>query len=245
MNTENKRVFVTGGGSGIGLAIARRFAESGYNVTIGGRNEERLRAAALPYAVLDVTDETSVREVSARIGAIDILIANAGVAHTAPALKTSIEDWNRIISVNLTGVFLCARSFAPAMIERGWGRVIAVASTASLRAYPYASAYVASKHGLLGLVKTLALELAKTGVTANAICPGFTDTPMFRQSVRNIVDKTGRSPEETAAALLKDQPMGRLIKPDEVADAALWLASESARSVNGQAIAIDGGETTP
>lgn len=243
MSEKAKRVFVTGGGSGIGLAVARSFARAGYEVAVGGRNEERLKAAGFPYVLMDVGDEASVDAAAKEIGAIDILIANAGAAHTAPALKTSLEDWNRIVTTNLTGVFLSARAFAPAMIENGWGRIIAIASTASLRAYPYASAYVASKHGVLGLVKTLALELAKTGVTANAICPGFTDTAMFQQSVQNIVDKTGRAPEEAAAALLKDQPMGRLIKPDEVAGAALWLAGESGAGVNGQAIAIDGGET--
>ena len=243
MNDGIKRVFVTGGGSGIGLTIARGFSDSGYGVTIGGRDEARLRAAGLPYAVVDVTDESSLKEAAAKIGPVDILIANAGIASTAPALETSVEEWNRIISVNLTGTFLSAQHFAPAMIGRGWGRIIAIGSTASLRAYPYASAYVASKHGLLGLIKTLALELAKTGVTVNAICPGFADTPMFERSVRGIVDKTGRTPEKAAAALLKGQPMGRLIEPKEVADAALWLASDSGRSVNGQAIAIDGGET--
>lgn len=243
MNDQTRRVLVTGGGSGIGLAVARGFASAGYDVVISGRNEERLKASGFPYTVMDVGNETSVAEAANKIGAIDILIANAGVAHTAPAMKTSLQDWDRVVSTNLTGVFLCARAFAPSMVKKGWGRIIAIASTASLRAYPYASAYVASKHGALGLIKTLALELAKTGVTANAICPGFTDTPMFQQSVCNIVDKTGRAPEEAAAALLKDQPMGRLIEPDEVAAAALWLAGESGRTISGQAIPIDGGET--
>ncbi|WDI30671.1 SDR family NAD(P)-dependent oxidoreductase [Hyphococcus flavus] len=243
MNKRNKRIFITGGGSGIGLSIAQSFSKAEYDVTIGGRNEERLKSSGFPYAVVNVADETSTVNAVKEVGPVDILIANAGIAHTKPALKTSLEDWNRLVATNLTGVFLSARSFAPAMVKNKWGRIIVIASTASLRAYPYASAYTASKHGVLGLVKALALELAKTGVTVNAICPGFTDTPMFKASVRNIVEKTGRSTEEAAAALLKDQPMGRLIEPDEIADAALWLASESGRTVNGQAIAIDGGET--
>lgn len=243
MSKDIKRVLVTGGGSGIGLVAAKEFKSRGYEVVIAGRDENKLRSSGLPYVVADVANEASVSDAAEKTGPVDILVANAGVAFTAPVLKISRDDWERVLATNLTGVFLCVRAFAPKMIDRKWGRIIAIASTASLRAYPYVGAYVASKHGLLGLIRTLALEFAKTGVTANAICPGFTDTPLFQKSVQTIVDKTGRSPEAAAAALLKDQPMGRLIKPEEVADTALWLASEAAGAVNGQAIAIDGGET--
>ncbi|WP_425408423.1 SDR family NAD(P)-dependent oxidoreductase [Hyphococcus sp.] len=243
MNTQKKHIFITGGGSGIGLAVARAFAGAGHDVTISGRNENRLKDTGFSYAIMDVTDENAVAETAATIKPVDILIANAGIAATAPFVKTSLQDWNAVLAANLTGVFLCARAFAPAMVENNWGRIIAIASTASIKPYHYSSAYVASKHGVLGLIKTLALELAKTGVTANAICPGFTDTPMFEQSVSRITGKTDRTSEEAAALLLKDQPMSRLVDPAEIAETALWLASNAARTINGQAIAIDGGET--
>ncbi len=241
--SHEKHVLVTGGGSGIGLAVARGFADKGYSVIIGGRDSQKLRSSGLRHIQINVTDEQSVMAAVDESGPIDILVANAGAAFTAPALRTPLNEWENMLAVNLTGVFLCARAFAPQMINKGWGRIITVASTASIRAYPYAAAYVAAKHGVLGLVKTLALEFAKTGVTVNAICPGFTDTPLFQSSVDNIVNKTGASREDAAMALLKGQPMGRLIQPEEVAHTALWLASEAAASVNGQSIVLDGGET--
>lgn len=241
---KQRTVFITGGGSGIGLAIARQFAANGDTVTVSGRNKKRLKETGLSFLEMDVTDEQSVIDGIKAAGPIDIFIANAGAAATAPALKTKRETWDQMIAVNLTSTYLCAREVVPQMQSRGWGRFIAIASTASLKAYPYTGAYAAAKHGVLGWVKSLALELAKTGVTANAICPGFTDTPLVEDALDNIVAKTNKSREEALAAFVKDNPMGRLIKPEEVASAALWLASDGAASINGQAITIDGGETT-
>ncbi len=239
----SKRALVTGGGSGIGLAIAQIFAASGIDVTVAGRDTARLKDSGFPFIEMDVTDEGSVAACVAAAGPIDIFVSNAGAAATAPSLKTSRTIWDAMIAVNLTGAYLCARAALPPMIERGWGRFIVIASTASLKGYAYAGAYAAAKHGVLGWVRTLALEHAKSGVTCNAICPGFTDTPLIGRAVGAIVGKTGRGAEDAQAVFTKDNPMGRLIDPAEVAAAALFLASDGAASVNGQAIVIDGGET--
>ena len=241
MTAPRRQVLVTGGSSGIGLAIARAFHDAGHEVRVAGRDRTKLEASGLPWLQMDVCDETSVAEAVASLPRIDIFIANAGGAATAPLVKTRRADWDRMIALNLTSVWLCARAAVPAMMERGWGRFIAIASTASVKGYAYAGAYAAAKHGALGLVRSLALELAKTGVTANAICPGYTDTPMLRSAIDTVAAKTGRPDPE--AAFTKANPLGRLIAPEEVAGAALWLASDAAAGVNGQAILIDGGET--
>lgn len=237
-----KRALVTGGGSGIGLAIAKALAADGAEVTIAGRDAAKLKAAGFPFVRMDVTDEASVLTGVSEAGVIDIFVNNAGFAATAPSLKTTRAMWDEMIALNLTSAFTCARGLVPAMIERGWGRFIAIASTASLKAYAYTGAYAAAKHGLLGWVKTLALEHAKTGVTFNAICPGFTDTPLIAGAVGRLAAKSGGDVEAGKRALVKDNPMGRLILPEEVAAAAVYLASEGASSVNGQSIIIDGGE---
>lgn len=237
-----RRVFITGGGSGIGLEIARRFAAAGDEVTIAGRNPARLKEAGLSFLEMDVTDEASVRAGFAKAGRMDALIANAGNAESAPALKTSKGLWDAMLAVNLTGVFLCAREAAAQMVKRKAGRIIVIASTASLKGYPYVAAYAAAKHGALGLVRSLAVEFAKSGVTVNAICPGFTDTDLVARSLDAITAKTGRSKDEAMKALVKDNPQGRLVSPAEVAAAAFWLASVEAAAVNGQSIVIDGGE---
>lgn len=242
MTSIQRRALVTGGGSGIGLSIARAFAADGVAVTVAGRNEAKLKASGFPHLVMDVTDEASVAAAVKAAGRIDIFVNNAGFAATAPTLKTTRAMWDEMIALNLTSAFVCAEAVVPQMIERGWGRFISIASTASLKAYAYTGAYAAAKHGQLGWVRTLALEHAKSGVTFNAICPGFTDTPLLTGALDRIKAKSGGDAEAAKGALAKVNPMGRLVRPEEVAAAAVWLASEGAASVNGQAIVIDGGE---
>ncbi len=239
---NQRRALVTGGGTGIGLATAKNLLSAGYHVTISGRSEDSLQATGMPYLMMDVTSESSVNHAISQLGELDILVSNAGAARTAPLLKTPLELWQQMLEVNLTGAFLCAKAACPGMVERGWGRVVVVASTSSLKGYPYTAAYTAAKHGVLGMVKTLALELAKTGVTANAVCPGFTNTDLLARSVDNIVKTTSMTNDQAMAALLKDNPMQRPVEPSEVAQAIGWLVSDGAAATNGQAIVIDGGE---
>ncbi len=236
------KALVTGGGSGIGLAIARRLDKLGYSVVVSGRNADKLGASGFEHVVMDVTDAASVTGAAEQLGALSVLVSNAGIAPTAPALKTSDEMWGDVMATNLTGAFQVAKAFLPAMVKNGSGRFIAIGSTASLRAYRYTMAYAASKHGLLGMVKTLALELAETGVTCNAICPGFSDTAIVQGAVDSIASKTDRSKEEALSAFTQDNPMGRLVAPEEIANCVEWLCSDLAASINGAAIPVDGGE---
>ncbi|GIW73412.1 MAG: 3-hydroxyacyl-CoA dehydrogenase [Planctomycetota bacterium] len=245
---------VTGAGRGIGAAIAERLAAAGAAVVLAARSRgeleavaERIRAAGgtAHVAPCDVADEASVeglrRLALARLGAVDILVNNAGVAGSAPLRALELAEWNRMLAVNATGTFLCTRAFLPAMAERGWGRVIAIASVAARTGAPYIAAYAASKHAVLGLVRCAALEVARQGVTVNAVCPGYVDTPMTEQSIQRIVARTGRSREEALAAILATTPQRRLIRPEEVAGLVLWLCSPEAAGVNGQALVLDGG----
>lgn len=238
-----KRVLVTGGGSGAGAALARAFAGAGAAVTVAGRRIAPLRAVAggaMTAIAADVTDEASVASLFAQAGPQDVVIANAGAADSGPLARTSLADWSAMLAVNLTGVFLTFREGLRGM--GGWGRLIAVASTAGLKGYAYAAPYAAAKHGVVGLVRALALETARRGITVNAICPGFLDTDMTDRSVARIAATTGRDPAEARAALERASPQGRLIRPEEVAACALWLCGAGSDAVNGQAIALSGGE---
>jgi 3-hydroxybutyrate dehydrogenase len=248
--SEALNALVTGGGRGIGAAIAAALTRKGARVTILGRNEAALKARidagdAAAFIVADVTDASAFEKTMTRIAAdeaIDILVNNAGAAMSAPFLKTSHADFQRMLDVNLLGPVIATQALVPGMVARKFGRIINIASTAALKGYPYVSAYVAAKHGLLGLTRSLAVELARTGVTANAVCPGFTDTDMVDASVQTIVAKTGRTPEAVRAELTKSNPMGRMIAPDEVADAVCFLARRESGAITGSAIAVAGGE---
>ena len=246
-----RTAIVTGGGSGIGLAIATRLAREGARVAILGRDLDRAEAAAnaldgaLGFAC-DVTDAAQVREavahIDATLGPAQILVNNAGAAESAPFEKTDPALFNRMLSANLTGVFLMTQAALPAMKSAGWGRIVSVASTAGLKGYAYVSAYSAAKHGVIGLTRSLALETARSGVTVNAVCPGFTETPLLERSVANIAAKTGMPDAEARASLAETNPQGRLIAPEDVADTVSWLASDGAHAITGQAVAVAGGE---
>lgn len=246
--SAQRHAVITGGGSGIGAAVARQLLEQGLRVTLMGRSLERLRAQQqalgpeVGIQACDVGDEASVAAAFAAAGPVDILVNNAGQVETAPLAKTSLESWQRLLNVNLTGTFLCSRAVLPGMSERGFGRIVNVASTAALKGYAYVAAYCAAKHGVLGLTRALALETVKKGVTVNAVCPGYTETEIVAQAVQTIMAKTGRTAEAARAELAAANPQGRLIQPEEVAATVAWLVGEGSASITGQAIAVAGGE---
>ena len=249
MDLSGKRVLITGGSGGLGRVLAADFAKVGADVHIAGRRRAALdeAIAAIPGVTahqLDVTDESATDSLFATLGSCDIVIANAGIADSAPLHHTSLDQWQQIMAVNLTGCFLTFRAGLRALRDAGTsrGRLIAISSIMGLSGYSYASAYSASKHGVNGLVKSLAAELATSGITANALCPGYLDTGMTDRSIANIVERTGRTPEAVRAALTTTSPLGRLITPAEVSHAALWLCGPESDAVNGQEIVINGGK---
>ncbi len=250
----DQHAIVTGGGRGIGAAIAAALAREGATVSVLGRDGGRLAAqvealggsSRAQAVTVDVADEASVRAafaaVQGRFGRVDILVNNAGQAESAPFARTDSALWQRMLAVNLTGTYLCTRAALPEMVARGAGRIVNVASTAGLVGYAYVAAYCAAKHGVVGLTRALALECAKSGVTVNAVCPGYTETDLVREAVAGIVQKTGRSEAEARAALVARNPQARMVQPAEVANAVLWLCLPGSEAITGQAIAVAGGE---
>jgi NAD(P)-dependent dehydrogenase (short-subunit alcohol dehydrogenase family) len=248
---NGKIALITGGGRGIGRAIALAFAREGARIAVAARTAEQVEQVADEIgdgaisAICDVSDPKSVTrmftDVRDRLGDVDILVNNAGIAESATLVATSDDLWDRHLAINLSGTFYCTRAALPAMLEKKWGRVINVASIAGKTGAPYISAYSASKHGVMGLTRSVALEVAASGITVNAICPGYVDTDMVTRGVERVVTRTGRNADEALEAIKKMSPQNRLATAEEVAAIALLLASEEGRGINGQGINIDGG----
>ncbi len=249
---KNKVALITGGGRGIGRAIALAFAREGARVVVSARTAEQVEAVAKEIGgdavalVCDVADPAGVITMFSRAHEAlgrgpDILVNNAGIAESATLVQTDDELWHRLLNINLSGTFYCTRAALPSMLDKRWGRIINIASIAGKTGAPYISAYAASKHGVLGLTRSVAHEVATFGITANAICPGYVDTEMVSRGIEKIKSRTGRSEEEALEALKNMSPQHRLVTVEEVAAVALLLASDEGRGINGQAINVDGG----
>jgi len=249
---EGRHALVTGGGRGIGAAVASALIGAGAAVTLAGRNPDRLEQQARALGeraqgiVMDVTDAHAVsrgfQRAADSFGPVQILVNNAGAARSAPFQKTDPGLWQEMVAVNLTGSYLCCSAALPGMLDAGFGRIVNVASTAGLTGYAYVTAYCAAKHGVIGLTRALALETARTPVTVNAVCPGYTDTDIVREAIANIVAKTGKNEDEARAGLTRLNPQQRLVRPEEVANAVLWLCLPGSEAVTGQSISVSGGE---
>ncbi len=246
MTLQGRHFVVTGGGTGVGAETAHTLAKAGAAVTIMGRSEPSLQAQELPYQLCDVTSAEAVASAfdgaRASNGPIHGVIANAGAAESVPFAKMTPDQLQAMLAVNLIGVANVWQAALRDMKTEGWGRLIAVASTAGLKGYPYVTAYCAAKHGAIGLTRALSLELARTPITVNAICPGFIETPLLERSIANIIEKTGMSEGKARASVVAGNPQKRFIQTDEVAGTALWLCTDAARSVNGHALSLSGGE---
>lgn len=249
-----RRALITGGGRGIGAAVAEALVDQGAAVVVSARSTDEIESVAAglrdrggeAWAVTcDVASPEQIAGLAAasveKMGGVDVLVNNAGIARSAPLKAQSLEEWNLIFTVNVTGVFLCTRALLPGMVERGWGRVVNIASIAGKMGAPYIAAYSASKHAVIGFTRSVAMEVATSGVTVNAVCPGYVDTPMTEGSVQNIVEKTGHDPELVMKNLRAMSPQKRLMESEEVAYQVISLCDERARGVTGQALVLDGG----
>lgn len=248
---QNDHVLITGATRGIGFRIAEAFIAAGYRVTVHGRTpagaaEAAEKLGAQGHVAADVTDgpafERALSDAAERSGGVDIFVSNAGGVETAPVARTELPQLRNMMALNVEPLLTAIRVVLPGMREKGFGRIIAVASTAGLKGYPYVSAYCAAKHAAVGLTKSVALETAGSGVTVNAVCPGFSDTDLIGRSLDRLEAKTGRAREELLKSFTRQNPLGRLIDPREVANAVLWLAQRDASAITGQTIAVAGGE---